>query len=270
MLAVTGMSTLFPHHAETLQRVTEHFQKDPDVLGLLLAGSIAHGFCSADSDVDVLIVVSDRDHDERLRTRQTCFFSRELCTYSSGYVDGKYTSEGFLRAVQARGSEPARFALQDARVLFSKLPGLPDLLTGIARYPVEEKAARIHRFQAQFQAWSWFASEALKRQNPHLLQTAASKLCLFGGRIVLAHNELLYPYHKWFLRMLEAAPEKPQGLIPAIVELAARPSAESIEAFTTLIREFRHWEIDPVGWGAEFLDETELGWLRGTAPIDDL
>ena len=269
-MIVVRMSTLLPHHAETLQRVTEHFLKDSQVLGLLLAGSIAHGFCSADSDLDVMIVVSDSDHDERLRTRRTCFFSRELCSYASGYVDGKYISEGFLRALKAKGSEPARFAFKNARVLFSRLPALPDLLMNVSRYPVEEKAARIHRFQAQFQAWSWFAGEALKRQDPYLLQTAASKLCLFGGRIVLAHNEILYPYHKWFLRTLEAAPEKPDGLMPAILQLAAAPTAQSVESFVTVIRKFREWEIDPIEWGAEFLEESELSWLRGAPPIDDI
>jgi hypothetical protein len=264
------MPQMFPHHSETLLRVTEHFLADPEVLGLILGGSIAHGFCSADSDVDVMIVVSDADHDERLRTQRTCFFSRELCTYPAGYVDGKFVSEGFLRAVKANGSEPARFAFKDARVLFSRSSTLEDLLQEIARYPVEEKPARIRRFQAQFQAWSWFAGEALKRQDPYLLQTAASKVCLFGGRIVLAHNELLYPYHKWFLRTLAEAPEKPAGLLRVIEQLLAAPSAENLESFGALIREFRTWEIDPIGWGAEFLEESELSWLRGAVPIDDV
>jgi hypothetical protein len=261
---------MFPHHSETLLRVTEFFARDPDVVGLLLVGSIAHGFCSAESDVDVMIVVSDEDHERRLRTRDTCFFSRELCTYSAGYVDGKYISEGFLRAVRQRGSEPARFAFKDARVAFSRSPTLASSLLDVARYPVEEKAARIRRFQAQFQAWSWFASEALSKQDPYLLSMATSKLCLFGGRIVLAHNELLYPYHKWFMRVLAQAPDKPAGLLPAIERLLAAPDADGVERLVTLVREFRTWEVDAIGWGAEFMEESELCWLRGAAPVDDI
>ena len=67
---------MFPHQSETLLRVTEHFSKDPEVTGLILGGSIAHGFHSAESDVDVMIVVSDVAHRERLSTRRTGFFSR--------------------------------------------------------------------------------------------------------------------------------------------------------------------------------------------------
>jgi predicted nucleotidyltransferase len=268
--AASKLSGILPHHAETLLNTIEHFSKDPEVTGLILAGSIAHGFFSPDSDVDVMILVSDEHHQERLRTRRTGFFNRELCTYAGGYVDGKYTSEGFLREVEARGSEPARYAFKDARVLFAANPLLPGRLEHIARYPVEEKAARILRFQAQFMAWLWYTGEALKRQNAYLLRTAVAKLSLFGGRIILAHNELLYPYHKWFLRVLDAAPEKPAGLLGVIEALAAAPTSETIEHFATLIRGFRTWEVGHDAWGPLFGLESELNWLHAPAPVDDI
>ena len=104
---------MLPHHAETIRRTREFFAKDPKVVGLLLAGSLAHGYQSAESDVDVMIVVSDEEHRDRMRPGGTCFFSRELCTYEAGYVDGKYTSTGFLREVAAKGSGP--------RVLLSRM-----------------------------------------------------------------------------------------------------------------------------------------------------
>ena len=133
------------------------------VIGLLLAGSLAHGYATPESDVDVMIVVSDAEHQKRIKEGGTCFFSRELCTYPEGYVDGKYTSLAYLDEVEQRGSEPARFAFQDARVLFTRDPSLTGRLQGIARYPVEEKAARLWRFQAQFEAWYWYCSQALAK-----------------------------------------------------------------------------------------------------------
>jgi hypothetical protein len=262
-----GAAAPFPHQADTLSRVSEHFSRDSGVIALLLGGSIAHGFHSAESDVDVMIVVSDEDHRERLGTPRACFFSRELCTYAS-YVDGKYISEAFLREVSAKGSEPARYAFQDSRVLFSRSPSLAPLLQEIPRYPLAEKAARIQRFQGQFEAWLWYSGEALKRQDLPLLRTAVAKLTLFGGRLVLAHNELLYPYHKWFLRVLGSASEKPAGLLHQIEELARQPEREKIERFGRLIKEFRGWEMS--AWGAQFLVDSELNWLHSPAPIDDI
>jgi predicted nucleotidyltransferase len=261
---------MFEHHTSTLTRAADHFSRDPEVAGLLLGGSIAHGFCTADSDVDVMIVVSDSDHAERLRSVRTGFFSRELCTYEAGYVDGKYISASLLRDVAARGSEPARFAFQHARVIFSRDGELPALVEAAARYPVAGKAERIRRFQAQVEAWRWYSLEALKKQNLPLLRLAIAKLTLFAGRIVLAHNELLYPYHKWFLRVLAGAPEKPAELLEQIEALAVAPDAEQVERFAALIRGFRGWEFEPIGWGAQFMLDSELNWLHSAPPIDDL
>jgi hypothetical protein len=240
------------------------------VNGLIVSGSIAHGCCRPESDVDVMILVGDAEHEERLRSQRTCFFSTELCTYPGGYVDGKYVSEAFLREVAARGSEPARYAFQDARVIFSKSAALEPLLRAVVRYPLEQKAERIQRFQAQFEAWRWYAGEALARQNAYLLGFAVAKLVLFGGRVVLAHNELLYPYHKWFLRVLAAAPEKPEGIVPAMLELSARPTRAGVDAFVEMIRAFRAWEVDAAGWGAAFMRESELNWLAHSPPVDDI
>jgi len=211
---------MLPHHEQAIANVTGYFEREPGVLALVLGGSIAHGFATPVSDVDVMIVVSDDEYAQRSASGQVHFFNRELCAYPEGYVDGKYVGPGFLELARARGTEPARFAFQDARVLFSRVDGLPELVAEIARYPVAEKAARLERFYAQFVAWSWYVSEAIKHANPYLLSLSASKQALFGGRLILAHNERLYPYHKWFLRVLEQAPDKPAGLV---AQIALRP-----------------------------------------------
>ncbi len=133
-------STQFAHHAETLARVRAHFAAQPDVSAVLLGGSIAHGFASVQSDVDIAIVVPDEQFQDRLRRADTCFFSRELCTYPEGYVDGKYISEAFLDQVAQRGSEPARFAFQDVQVVFNHSPSLLPRVAAAARYPSEDQA----------------------------------------------------------------------------------------------------------------------------------
>ena len=58
-------------------------------------------------------------------------------------------------------------------------------------------------------------SEAIKRNDKYLLTRAVGDLVLYGGRLILAHNEVLYPYHKFLMTELERAPEKPDDLIGA-------------------------------------------------------
>ena len=180
---------------------------------LILGGSLAHGYASPVSDIDVMIIVKDQHFAKHLSEGNLQFFYCELCTYPEGYVDGKVLGMSHLTQVAEKGSEPARYAFQDARVLFSRNDSIDEQIRSIARYPITHKAERMRRFYAQFEAWNWYVGEAMKSQNRYLLGVSISKLVLFGGRLILAHNELLYPYHKWFLRVLAEAKEKPPTLL---------------------------------------------------------
>jgi hypothetical protein len=258
------------HHAATLARVVEHFQQEPEVLGLLLGGSLAHGFARPESDVDVMLVVSEADYERRQQSGHTQYFTRELVTYEDGYVDGKFVTPAFIQTVAERGSEPARFAFQDAHVLFSRFDDLPDLVAAAARYPTDGQDERLARFAAQLEAWHWYSQEALKLGNPYLYCVAAAKLVLFGGRLILAHNQRLYPYHKWFLRVLEAAPDKPAGLMDLVWPLYENPDVNASRAFYEAVKEFRAWPTAGASWPAQFMLDSELNWLDGRPPVDDL
>jgi hypothetical protein len=261
---------MYEHHLESIANTTRHFADAPEVVALLLGGSIAHGFARPTSDIDVMILVADADYERRRQVGQLVFVDRGLCTYPEGYVDGKFLGAGFLDTVAACGSEPARFAFQDAQVLFSRIDALDATLHAIARYPVEQKADRIRRFSAQLEAWNWYAHEALKLNNAYLLGLAIGKLVLFGGRLILAHNELLYPYHKWFLKVLEAAPDKPGNLLSLIADLYAAPSEARVDQFYETVKRFRDWETSDTLWANQFMLDSELNWLSGNPPVDDL
>jgi hypothetical protein len=259
-----------PQQHAAIERTTALFQRDPGVIALVLGGSLAHGFGSPGSDVDVSIVVSDAEHAVRTAEGRTTFYDRDLCGYEGGYVDGKYVSPHLLQEIASRGSEPSRFAFQDARILFSRDAAVARLLAELPRYPVAEKTARIARFHAQFEAWTWYAGEAIKREDPYLLATSASKLTLFAGRMVLAHNEMLFPFHKWFLRVLERAPLQPAGLVDRIRALVRAPTREGVAAFADLVRGFRSWEVGPSPWPVRFIHDTELDWAHGGTAIDHI
>ncbi|HLO14216.1 MAG TPA: nucleotidyltransferase domain-containing protein [Anaerolineales bacterium] len=261
---------MYPHHTQTIQNVKEYFQRDPEVLALLLSGSIAHGFQSPNSDVDIMIFLSEGAYQQRFQAGQLTFFTRDLCTYEGGYVDGKYLSRNFVKQVLDKGSEPARFAFEGSQVLFSRIDGFEADICKIVEYPVVEKAERIKRFYAQFEAWHWYCDEALAKRNQYLLRMSVSKLILFGGRLILAYNEMLYPYHKWFLKVLERAKDKPADLMTCIEILTESPTTENIEAFYEKVKIFQAWSDNPYSWPAQFMLDSELNWMDGKTPIDDL
>ena len=261
---------MFPHHEAAIARTVERFAAEPGVLGILLGGSIAHGFETEASDVDVMLVVSDEEFDSRLTRLDTAFADVELAGYEGGYIDVKYVSPGYLDLVAARGSEPARFAFDGARVLFSRLDGLDDRVAAAARYPVEVRDDRIARFAAQLEAWRWYGGEGHRKGDPYLLATSVSRVALFAGRMLLAHNQLVYPFHKWFLRVLETAQDKPEGIVELIRSVTANPSAAGAERVADAVLEFREWERGAIDWPNQFMFDTEQSWIRDAAALEEL
>lgn len=262
---------MFPHHAQTIERLVAAFEPNPDVLALILGGSIAHGFARPDSDVDVTIVISSAELQRRQREGRLHYNNRDLCTYD-GYIDGKYVDLDFLKLVAARGSDPIRYAYEGNRILFSRLDALDSLLAAIVRFPVEEKAERLQRFAAQLLAWRWYYSESLRQQNRYLSFLALQKLVLFSARLVLTENELLFPYHKWMLRVLASAPRQPAGFMQDLETLLTFPPWETVDAHVRRLLDFLgiDFATADAAWPTRFMKDTELRWVTEEACIDDI
>ena len=261
---------MYKHHEETIKNISEKLRKREDVLGLLIGGSIAHGYETEISDVDIMILVSNENYNIRLKSGDMHYCENESCTYEEGYIDGKYICLDFLQKVAACGSEPARFAFDGSILSFTKIDGLQELINQIKIYPTKNKSENIKRFYAQLQAWKWYYYEALKHKNEYLLNLSISNIVLFGGRLILAHNEILYPYHKWFLKAIESVKNKPKDFLLLIENIYSSKNEVSIETFYKSIINFTDWEIGEFDWASQFAVDSELNWLAGNVPIADI
>jgi predicted nucleotidyltransferase len=263
---------MFNHHRETIGRIQDHFRHSSEVLAVLLTGSIAHGFERPDSDVDIAIVVDAQAMQVRKKKGQLCFFDASLASYAGGYVDGKYIDLSFIKQVAAFGSEPARFAFKDAQIIVSKVDGLAQLLEDAARYPHEQQQMKIHRFLSQFDAWHWYTQEAHKTSDIYLLRQASTKMVLFGCRLVLAQNRILYPYHKWLTKVVSTASDMPPQFITRLNHVLADPTPVAISNFYATVRDYWVWPANETSWPMQFMMDSELNWLGLAAqpPVDDL
>jgi hypothetical protein len=261
--------SLYPHHQHTVDRLIARFQADPNFLALLIGGSLVKGYGNESSDVDFMLIANDEEYARREATRALTYYSTDLCDYPGGYVDGKIVNVAFLEEVADRGSEPARSAFENVIVAYSSLPQLPGLLQRITAYPEADHTAKLQSFYAQLLAMQWYVGEAEKRANKYLMMHVVSELVLFGGRMILAHNRMLYPYHKWFLRRLQDAPQQPAGLMVLIDQLLNDPNKANADRFCDAILGFTAWPTPPEGWPARFMGDTEWAWRRGSAPVGD-
>ncbi|WP_374403949.1 nucleotidyltransferase domain-containing protein [Niveibacterium sp.] len=259
-----------PHHAATIDRVIARFAAQADVEAILLVGSIAQGFARPQSDVDVMLVVDSARYADRVARNELTLYEPTLSTYDGGYVDGKFVDIAFIQDVAARGSDAARYAFKDAQILHSRVEGLPALLAAAARFPVEHASARRDRFLAQFEAWHWYAHEALAQQNPYLCALASSKLALFGARLILNERQRLFPFHKWLRRELESCADQPDGLIEHFDAMFTSPGKPAVDAFYAAIKTFRDWPQPAQPWPMQFMQDSELNWRHGFTPVDDL
>ena len=259
-----------PHQQEAIDVFLSRYTSDPTILAILLGGSIAHGFAKTDSDIDVTIIVDEPEYERRKQENKLAFSLWDICTYPGGYVDCKVVNMSFLQKVSERGSDPARYAYEDNTVLFSRIDNLDAILADICKFPLQDKAQRGDRFAAQVLAWRWYYSEGVKKENNYLICLALQKLVLFSCRLILNENEMLYPYHKWLLRVVEHAKVKPEGFDKAVNQLLAHHDLEVVNQFCGQLIRFLQIDEKTLDWPNHFLHDSELNWMEHEPPIDDL
>lgn len=257
------------HHQRAIDRLTDAYCDDPAFSGLIIGGSVAKGFARDDSDVDFLIIATDEEFERRSKQQDWFINRRDLCDYEGGFVDGKVISLDYLSNLAESGNEPSRAAFVGAFASFSKLAQLDELLQRIPIYPAKGHAERVRAFYCMAFMQHWFIHEATRHGNRYTLMRAASQLALFTGRLILAHNRTLFPYHKWLPRVLESVAEKPAEFIAHFNHLLDEPSGDHGNALFDCVRDFQDWGVSDLEAYTWFMTDIEWSWMSGKTAIED-
>ena len=260
---------IYPHHQKAIDYITDKFQSDNQVEALLISGSIAHGFNDEYSDVDINIIVSDESYAQKFRENAVTYWESADTFYKGGYFDGKYITWEYLSLAAERGNEPTRFALHDSKIAFDKTGRAKDYIKKIGDYTFDPQ--NLARFLSQFEVWKWYCGEALRHDDQYLLDIAVSKLILFAGRMILFENKMFFPYHKWFMRVLEDAPDKPFDLMTLIKSLLNDKSHENIARLYDSIKNHKNWSGgEQHNLSFHFIRDTETVWMRQDEFIENI
>jgi hypothetical protein len=257
------------HHRRTIGRITERVQADPDVLALIIIGSVARGDAGPGSDLDGYLVLTDAAYQARLAADIRAWSATELCDWPDGAAGGLIVDLGMLADLAERGPEPARYAFTGAFAPYSRVPKLDALLQQIPVYPEHERAEKLISFASQLPVHLAYLKLGEYSGNSYLLAETAVELVRFGGRLILAHNRMLYPSRKWFMRELARAPEQPPGLLDLAERLIQTPSIAHAQAFCDAVLSFAPWPQPPEGTMARFQRDRELHWRSGPAPLGE-
>ncbi len=257
------------HHQRAIDRLADAYRDDPRFLAVIIGGSVAKGFARDDSDVDFLIIATDEEFEQRLASRDLFINRRDLCDYENGFVDGKIINLAYLEDVADKGNEPSRASFEGAFVAYSHIADLEALLQRIPVYPEDGHEERIRAFYSMAFIQHWLFHEAARHDNRYTMRRAASQLALFAGRLILAHNKRLFPYHKWFPRVLESVPDKPDGFMECFNDLNNEPRADLATALFEAVRDFRDWGVSDLEAYTWFMTDVEWSWMSGNTPMED-
>jgi len=260
---------MLPHHERAIARLIERYQPDPHVLALIIGGSVIKKRALPDSDIDFVLVLDEETFRAAHAALDITLSGNEETDYPGGYVDGKRMSVAFLEQMALKGSEPARSAFKYHHIAFSRVEGLEALLDRVTRYPLEDKVHRIRNFYAQLEGLKWFMCETVRRPNAFLEHHTAVHFVLYAGRLILAHNEILFPSFKWFWWELEHAPDKPEGICALLRTMLERPSMGTADAIWEALNAFREWEKPGERWANRFVINNEWCWLEDKTPIQE-
>jgi hypothetical protein len=261
--------TLLPQHERLIARACERFSPDPELLALVVGGSVAHGLASPESDLDLMLVYSDAAAAARHEQGELTIFDDTLADYEGGYLDAKVISPAFIDEVVRHGSEPARWAFEDAFVAFSRIEGMEKRIAAAAAYPEQEREEKLRDFASHVMLMEWFMREAERRSDRYLAGFAGSRLALYSGRTVLALNRLLYPHHKWFLWQLERAPSKPDDLLAQIDALLTAPGSETASELASSVSAFAALDVTMSEAVARYMRRSEWNWRDARPPLED-
>ena len=117
---------------------------------------------------------------------------------------------------------------------------------------------------------NWLMGEAERHDNLYTRSRAASQLCLFAGRLILAYNRVFFPYHKWFYEYLGRCPERPTGLIDKMNALLREPTVKNSENLFKTVKEFRDWRVADIEAFRWFMEDVEWSWMRDRTNLEDL
>ena len=199
------------HHEQTIDAFTASQALRPEVLGVVVIGSVARGDERPDSDVDVYLVITDEAYAAAEQSGAVAYVSKVGVSYDGGYVDVKLASPHYLAAAADHGDDPTRASFDAGRVTLDRTGDLPGLVARMGRLPDEVWAARVRTYRAQLALYGdYFLRQAYGRGDRFLLQHSAVHASLAAGRCALAHHRRLFRGQKYLAATSPPCPNGPQ------------------------------------------------------------
>jgi predicted nucleotidyltransferase len=252
----------------TIALVIERAKEDQTIIGVILCGSLARDAGRPDSDVDLFIVVTDEAFQMR-RTEKDYFWGTH--SDSAPYpveVDGKIVDKEFLRRLWINGNESIKSTFMDVSLIYSRDAELRSLLERKRDMVDGHKAEKIRKFYALMKSRRYTADD--RAAGILLVKRCIFDTVYFACRLVLAHNEVLFPSVKNMEKELLRCPDKPPRFIELMHEVLEKSSSDKLAEFYDHVESFYSAYRFDDRLRKGYVLENELFWYFDTLPYDEL
>lgn len=254
------------HHDDTIEGYVATVADRPEVLAVVVVGSVARGAPRDDSDVDVYLVVTDVAYAEAAARGRIAAVSQDGVTYPGGYVDIKLASPGYLATAIDGADDPTRASFTGARVVLDKQGGIAEQVAAIVTLPDQVWSRRVIAYRAQARLYGgYFLKQGDQLGDQFLVQHAGVHLALAAGRLALAQHHRFFSGQKYLTATL-AELDLPVRFATAWKHVVHAPSAAVGQH---LLEAIDAWLGPPEDFDAQlsrFIADNELAWLNGTIP----
>jgi predicted nucleotidyltransferase len=255
------------HHEDALERFVARSSVDPEVLAVVVSGSLARGEERADSDIDLYLVVTEERWRRAFDAGLLMYVDREDIGYAGGYYDIKLATLDYLDEAAERGDDPVRDSFAHSRIAHSTVPDLQERIESIRAVPDDQWDARMASFLAQARLYGvYFLGQGIARDDPLLTAHAAVHLATSACRALLARDRVLFAGPKYLLSTTAALPNLPDGFMDAVTDLVSTPTENAGRTLLDLLEAAHDWPLAEDNTLSTFILDNELAWRYRTPP----
>lgn len=262
---------MYRHHEESIEKLKEYFLKNEKPIAIILDGSIVKGNARADSDVDAVIVVSEKRYEELRKENRLAEVIKGYCTYEGGYFDIKYKTKALLKKAAESASEPTRNAYVKARVIYSEDEEIENIVKKIEAYPENTVNEKIRCFSADLELNYGYFLNCVKEDNAYMRAHLAAEIVYSVYRLILIENRALFPCNRRLEETVISCKKRPGNIIDLAAAFLKDVTKENADNFVNAFKKYTSLPIitDVSECCSAYVEYYEDWWLKQNPPFPD-
>ena len=228
---------MYQHHVDSIEKLKEYYANTEGVIAVILDGSVVKGNARPDSDIDAIVVVTDKKFAALKAEDRMTEIIVGHCTYDGGYFDVKYKTKALLEDAAERASEPTRNAYVKAQVVYSVDEEIGRLVEKIAAYPEREREKKIRCFQANLELNRVYFLNCVPDSNVYMRAHLAHEIVYSVYRLILAENRVLFPCNRRLEDAVSQCKNRPADILERGAAFLRDITKEKCDAFVSAFLE---------------------------------